>query len=278
MKNFILRAFSLSILVSIMYASYYFYNIYGLSLILFFLSLQVNRELHSLLFSDSAISKVFYYSSFLLSSIGLFAAYMTPIYLAFPVMLSFSSLCIVLSFFEAKKSKNIQNTLNLIFKSLFLIVYFVFGAVSCIRLISSPMGISLFLIMLLIAGSSDIFAYLGGNFFKGPKLLVYISPNKSISGAISGLVMSFFIGLFAFKYFFPELTFATSIPFLILVAVIAQVGDLIASALKRSCGEKNSGTFLPGHGGLLDRVDSILLISPLFFFLSWILVYIIVKT
>lgn len=278
MKNFILRSISIVVLTSIVYASYYFYSLYGLALCLFIFSLQVNRELHQLLFPATLVSKTFYYTSFTLSSISLFAVYITPIYMAFPLFTGLISLQVLLCFFEAKKRKNIEHTLHLIFKNLFLIFYFIVGAMSCIRLINSPMGLSLFVIMLLTVGSIDIFAYLGGNFFKGPKLLPYISPNKSISGAITGLLMGAIISLIGFKYYFPELSLLVTIPFSFLVGVTAQVGDLIESTLKRSANKKDSGHFLPGHGGLLDRVDSLLLTAPLFFFLSWTLVYVMIKS
>lgn len=278
MKNFIIRSFSLSSLVSIIYLSYHFYSLHGLSFCLFILALQVNKELHQLLFPASLVSKTFYYTSFILSSISLFALYITPIYLAFPVFVGLVGLQVLLSFFESKKRKDIEHTLQLIFKSIFLIFYFVIGAMSCIRLINSPMGLSLSIIMFVTVGSTDIFAYFGGNFFKGPKLLPYISPNKSISGAITGLFMGSIISLIGFKYYFSELSLLITIPFSLLVGLTAQVGDLIESTLKRSSNKKDSGNFLPGHGGLLDRVDSLLLTAPLFFFLSWTLVYIMVKT
>lgn len=277
MKNFIIRNCSLVILSSVLYASYHFYSLHGLSLCLFILSLQVNNELHQLLFTKPKTSKTFYYSSLLLSNIGLFVMYITPIYMAFPSFVGLIGLQVLLSFFEARKSKDIDQTLQLIFKSLFLIFYFVIGAMSAIRLINSPMGLSLFIIMIITVGSIDVFAYIGGNFFKGPKLIPYISPNKSISGSITGLLMGLVISLISFKYYFPSLSLLVSVPFSLLVGVLAQVGDLIESSLKRQANKKDSGKFLPGHGGLLDRADSLLLTAPLFFFLSWTLVYVMVK-
>lgn len=277
MKNFTIRSISLICLASLLYASYYFYDLHGLSLCLFLLSLQVNNELHQLLFPKSLVSKKFYYLSLLLTSVSLFIMYITPIYMAFSSFTGLVGIHILLSFFEGRKKESIDHSLQLISKSLFLIFYFIIGAMSTIRLINSPMGISLFIVMLFSVGAIDIFAYLGGNFFKGPKLIPYISPNKSISGSITGLLMGLLVSLASFKYYFPELSLFIVIPFFLLVGVLAQVGDLLESALKRQVNKKDSGNFLPGHGGLLDRVDSILLVAPLFFFLSWTLVYVMVK-
>ncbi|MBE8221840.1 MAG: phosphatidate cytidylyltransferase [Bdellovibrionales bacterium] len=276
-KNFIIRVISVLTLISTLYFSHYFYGLYGLSFCLFIYALQVNREMHQLLFSENLVSKLFYYSNLILSSICLFVAYITPIYMALPLLVFFIVLQILFSFFESKKRNSIEHTTELIFKNLFLIFYFIIGAMSCIRLINSPMGLPLFIIMLISVGSVDIFAYIGGSFFKGPKLLEYISPNKSISGAITGLIMGTITGVISFKYYFPELSLLITIPFSLSVSVVSQVGDLIESAFKRSANKKNSGNFLPGHGGLLDRVDSILLTAPLFFFISWTLVYVMVK-
>ncbi|MBE8162719.1 MAG: phosphatidate cytidylyltransferase [Bdellovibrionaceae bacterium] len=277
MKNFIIRSISAAVVLSIFYLSYYFYSLYGLSICLFIFSLQLNKEVHRLLFDINTVSKMFYYTSFILISVGLFLASVTPIYMVLPFFTGLVSLHILLSFLESKNKNSIEHTLQMIFKSLFLISYFLIGAVSCIRLINSPMGLSLFIIMLITVGSIDLFAYLGGNFFKGPKLLPYISPNKSISGALTGLLMGAVISFTGLQYYFPEISPLISIPFCLLIGVMAQVGDLIESALKRSSNKKDSGAFLPGHGGLLDRADSLLLTAPLFFTLSWTLVYVMVK-
>ena len=117
---------------------------------------------------------------------------------------------------------------------------------------------------LMLILSSDSGAYLAGTAFGKHKLFERISPKKSWEGAIGGLVMSigFAIG---FSYFLEFLTIWEWIG-LSIVSVIAGIyGDLVESLLKRNVGAKDSGTLLPGHGGVLDRLDSIVLATPFAF-------------
>lgn len=108
--------------------------------------------------------------------------------------------------------------------------------------------------------ASDTFAYFIGTAFGRHKLAPSISPHKSIEGVVGGLIGSVF-AVAVFGHF-------TAIPFIhrlaagFLIGLIAPVGDLAESALKRFCSVKDSGTLLPGHGGILDRFDSILFSVP----------------
>jgi len=114
---------------------------------------------------------------------------------------------------------------------------------------------------LMLILSSDSGAYLAGTAFGKHKLFERISPKKSWEGAIGGLLMSvgFAIG---FSYFLDFLSVWEWIG-LSVVSVIAGIyGDLVESLLKRNVGAKDSGTLLPGHGGVLDRLDSIVLATP----------------
>lgn len=112
-----------------------------------------------------------------------------------------------------------------------------------------------FIIVIVIA--ADSFAYLGGSTFKGPKFAPKISPNKTWSGFLSGLIGGGVVGILAAKVigFAPIHGL-----FLALPIVIASVyGDLLESAIKRKLKVKDAGDLLPGHGGLLDRLDSLML-------------------
>lgn len=117
--------------------------------------------------------------------------------------------------------------------------------------------------------TTDTMAYVVGSAVKGPKLCPIISPNKTISGAIGGLVFGAFGGLVTYYLFnlntvFKEMMFFLDIAWwqiLIvgaIVSVIGQIGDIVASALKRSARVKDYGTIFPGHGGVMDRVDALI--------------------
>lgn len=138
------------------------------------------------------------------------------------------------------------------------------------------------LALMLSIWASDIGAYVAGKTFKGPKMAPSISPNKTWAGFVGGLISSalVFWGFIHFAapglvMFFDRanlpagLVNASAFCLLLigaLITVTGQAGDLLVSRLKRKVGVKDTGCLIPGHGGLLDRIDSLLLAS-LFFFL-----------
>lgn len=110
--------------------------------------------------------------------------------------------------------------------------------------------------------ASDSGAYFTGRAFGRTKLWPSISPNKTIEGAFGGVVISVVIALI-FAWYAPDLLpFGKAVGIGIVAAVVGQLGDLIQSAYKRVHGIKDSGNFLPGHGGVLDRCDSWLIVFP----------------
>ena len=117
---------------------------------------------------------------------------------------------------------------------------------------------TIFLFILLICIFTDIGGYIFGNIFKGKKL-TSISPNKTYAGMIGSFICSLiicilFIIYFNFSFHFMLFTF--------LISSVSQLGDLFISYLKRKANIKDTGNFLPGHGGLLDRLDGIIFAIP----------------
>jgi phosphatidate cytidylyltransferase len=126
-------------------------------------------------------------------------------------------------------------------------------------------GGTLLLYMLLLIWAADIGAYFSGKAF-GKTKLTQVSPNKTWEGAIGGLILSCTVGWFGISVLDlnvdNKLLFITVIVFL---AIISVFGDLFESALKRAANIKDSGNLLPGHGGLLDRLDSTITVAPVFY-------------
>ncbi len=116
--------------------------------------------------------------------------------------------------------------------------------------------------LLIVVWSVDIGGYLVGSTLKGPKLAKKISPNKTWSGLIGGMIFAaFFGGLFA--YIFQGYDYHYYAVFAAILAVVEQIGDLIESAIKRRVGAKDSSTIIPGHGGVFDRVDGLIFTAPI---------------
>ena len=160
-----------------------------------------------------------------------------------------------------KKKKNIVSSFN-IFSLLFLLmlIYVSFDLYS-----NPPTGI---VFIVLICIFSDTGGYVIGNLFGGTKL-TKISPNKTISGSLGSFMFSLFpIVIFWWLYNFTnEVSFRTEsflklIPICLFLCLICQLGDLFISYFKRKAKVNDTGSILPGHGGLLDRVDGVIFVLP----------------
>ena len=124
-----------------------------------------------------------------------------------------------------------------------------------------------FLLILIICISTDIGGYLFGKVFKGPKL-TKISPNKTYAGMIGAFLLSIFSAAFFLNYYdyylidrFEILNIYNFI-FIIFISFVSQFGDILISFFKRRSKIKNSGKIIPGHGGLLDRIDGMIFAFP----------------
>ncbi len=119
--------------------------------------------------------------------------------------------------------------------------------------------------MFLIIWATDISAYFTGRIIGGKKLAPTISPGKTWSGFFGGVASAIVIGLFSSLIFVGDLTFFLIIS--ILLSISSQVSDLMESKFKRIFGVKDSGDIIPGHGGVLDRLDGAMLVAPILLFL-----------
>lgn len=132
------------------------------------------------------------------------------------------------------------------------------------RNLPDPYGLQITVMMYTSIVGTDIFAYFGGRAFGRTKLLAAVSPKKTLEGALVGTASALLIGsLQAHLYGFPLIHGAV---IGLLSSVTGQVGDLMESLLKRDAGAKDSGTILPGHGGMLDRFDSFLLTGAVVYY------------
>lgn len=148
--------------------------------------------------------------------------------------------------------------------------------VSIYKLFTVPDTKHLFFILIFaFSWGADSGAYFGGTFFGKHKLAPTISPKKTVEGAAFGILGSVFVTVVVCSIYGSAL--GVDIKWVILnicaiiFSLVGMIGDLFASLIKRSCGIKDYGNLMPGHGGVLDRFDSVLLISPLFYLILRIL-------
>ncbi|MCR4709229.1 MAG: phosphatidate cytidylyltransferase [Clostridiales bacterium] len=129
-------------------------------------------------------------------------------------------------------------------------------------------------LVFIIAFGTDIFAYFSGVFLGKHKLCPTLSPKKTVEGAIGGMIGALVFSLL-FGNFFLEPGHAFNARFIIMIligSIVSMLGDLSASAFKRQMGIKDYGNLIPGHGGILDRFDSVLFVAPyLYFYIALVL-------
>ena len=134
-----------------------------------------------------------------------------------------------------------------------------------LRLRHDDSGLYLVIALLLVVWASDIGAYAFGKMIGGPKLCPKISPNKTWAGLVGAMVFPA-VTLAIYVAMAHEPGSAIVLAFIagLLFGVVGQAGDLLISMFKRRVGVKDTGTMIPGHGGLLDRADSLMLVAPVF--------------
>ncbi len=202
------------------------------------------------------------FTSFILSAVLLICIFLNKH--SFFILVIMAS---VISFFELnnlvnkiwKKNKLLKNSINII-----CFLYLFFFTYSAYELYNIKLNLIIFTILVCIF--SDIGGYIIGKSIGGKKL-TKISPNKTISGSIGSFTFSLIpIIIFYLKYSFSKNTdLIFLVIFCLFTSLTCQLGDLFISYFKRKAKVKDTGTILPGHGGLLDRIDGIIFAVPLIF-------------
>lgn len=173
--------------------------------------------------------------------------------------------CLIIAIYEWQKLK-FSNFMKY-FGYMFLL--FSFYSVYELRYLNNDENLVNFLIIIIACISTDIGGYTFGKIFKGPKL-TKISPNKTISGVCGGFLFPIIIVYFGLIYFDLTNKFTLFFCFyIIFISFVSQIGDLIISYFKRLSNVKDTGKLLPGHGGLLDRIDGMIFVFPVIYTLDF---------
>jgi len=235
---------------------------------LFIASIAALTEYYSIV--ASGLPRFVRWSSYLVTTLLFFAFFMRQVLFA-PVIFSLWALVPMTYFMLTHPSPDQQWTADM-GKAVLGPIYVVMPLAMLVLIDTRPNGDIWIFFLLSVVFANDTGAFYFGRLLGRHKLYEAISPNKTWEGAIGGLFCSF-VTAAIFIYVMAVHKLNITIFILVLaLTVTAQVGDLAESMLKRYHGVKDSGKILPGHGGLLDRIDSLLFCIPvLYLFLNWII-------
>lgn len=159
-------------------------------------------------------------------------------------------------------SRSLADVSVLIFGTLY--IGFTLGHLLLTRAL--PDGIFLIFFVVLVTWAGDTGAYYTGVSIGRTPLAPKISPNKTVEGLLGGCLLAVMIALIARAWFIPSLTIVDAVVLGIVLTLAGLIGDLSESTFKRGAGVKDSGGLIPGHGGMLDRLDSLLLTAPTYYY------------
>jgi phosphatidate cytidylyltransferase len=173
---------------------------------------------------------------------------------------------IALSVFVLSRFAHNPAVFDSIAKQVLGIVYIPVSLSLLIFIKELPGGTFWIIWLLIVIFANDTGAFYTGTFFGKRALCPNISPNKTIEGSLGGMAVAMGVGFIFCQIFFKDLSLAfLTLPGSFLMAIAGQIGDLFESAMKRSSHVKDSGRILPGHGGMLDRIDGLLLAIPVLY-------------
>ena len=189
----------------------------------------------------------------------------TPGALAFVIVVLALVLTLALALISTADLKQYLGSVS----STVLGIIYIGGTLSCLvplrfsrQALSPAPGREPVLFLFLVVWAGDMFAYFVGRSMGRTQLFGRVSPKKTVEGAMGGLAGSLFIAWGFARWFWQTADVKTVMLLAVLVAVAGQIGDLVESGLKRCAEMKDSGGLLPGHGGLLDRIDSLIFGAP----------------
>tara|TARA_B100000886_G_C20348268_1_gene459700 strand:- start:178 stop:807 length:630 start_codon:yes stop_codon:yes gene_type:complete len=160
--------------------------------------------------------------------------------------------CLIIACYEWNRMN--KNNYDKIFGFIFLLFAFY-------SFYDLSIELSLLIFVILICISTDIGGYIFGKTFKGPKI-TKISPNKTYAGMFGGYLLSLVCLSIVTNYIYYLGSYFELFLITLLLSTVSQIGDIIVSSFKRKAGVKNTGNLIPGHGGLLDRIDGMIFAVP----------------
>ncbi len=263
MSNLITRVISAFFALVVLWTIIYFFESTGLVVFCVLIATVGLYEMSLLLFR-SGFPKYAKTVFFILGLVNLLVASLKDMSFQSPLLVSTFSVIVVVSLILHKTFSSVDQILLFVSKFVMGIIYAACLPALVISLVQSSHGILWFLCLLTVIFSGDTGAYVFGTLFGKTKIAPLLSPKKSLQGSFGGLLFSSLAGL-GFSFIIPEASPILMIILGFLGGVLGQSGDFFESLVKRVAGVKDSGFIMPGHGGVLDRIDGVYFASPLFY-------------
>lgn len=265
MKSFIIRALSAVIAVVGVFALYFFLGVQGLKVLVAIATIAGSIELIRLFFQTyaSAFLKALFYA---LTFVVFIVSSTNPAFAGLSLALAFivTSICAMQSHPSGAELVQLRNFCA---KSALGYIYLGLFPSFAWRLLERPNGTWWLITLMAVVFTGDIGAYVFGTLWGKTKILSQLSPKKSLQGSLGGIFGSI-LAILACLQFTSYAQWQYFVALAIVTAFVAQMGDFFESLLKRVADLKDSGNFMPGHGGILDRIDGVLFAAPLFYFIS----------
>lgn len=263
MSNLVIRVVSAFLALSVLFVTVYLFAIPGLVVLCVLIASLGVYEMSLLLFKSGypRHAKTLF---FILGLINLLATYFGNISYQNVFLIGTFSIIVTASLILHKTFRSVDQILLFVSKFILGIIYVACLPALIISLVQVNNGVLWFLCLLTVVFSGDTGAYIFGTLFGKTKIAPLLSPKKSLQGSFGGLLFSSLAGL-VFSFIIPETSPIIMILLGFLGGILGQSGDFFESLVKRVAGVKDSGFIMPGHGGVLDRVDGVYFASPLFY-------------
>ena len=259
---FIKRVISALLGAAVVFSLSYFGGTLGMEIVVTLSSILAVREFSRMVFQHWPMPQtVSWFYGFI--CIGLFIGGFMHFEAIILCFLFANILFLTGSLWLARSQATNENLLSALAIGSFGLMYCVVFPLFAVRLVNLDQGGQWFFFLLIVVFFGDTFAYFGGRWFGRAKLMPEVSPNKTWEGALSGLFGSSLAGVIHLSSIFQEVPWIQTLAFCIVCGVIAQSGDLLMSLVKRVAHVKDSGHLMPGHGGILDRLDGVFIACPL---------------
>lgn len=261
-----MRVLSAAAALLVLFGLYFFLRDTGLIIIILACSLKAQMEYSQLVINkpEPSFSRALLVAGCFLITLS---ALLSPKALGLPVgfvLIAFFSFFLI----HNRGKENLTDIRDLIGISALGLLYVGVLPAFIIALLKQPQGDIWLFTLLGIVFLGDTFAYFVGRSLGRKKVLPTVSPNKTWEGALGGLLGSVLTAVVFNHLFFVELPLLPFVLLALVAGAAAQVGDFFESLLKRVANRKDSGSLMPGHGGILDRIDGVLFAAPFIYFAS----------